>query len=79
MTGQSFADLCRENGWEPGQLLVGDEGHGPTVIYVTAVGEAKILAKHVAHNGITVQNPMETSWYLNPRRNWSAQAPEPQS
>ena len=45
------ADICRENGWIPGTRLVGDEGYGPTVIEITAVGERSILAKTVSHNG----------------------------
>lgn len=47
------ADICRENGWSNGTRLVGDEGYGPTVIEITAVGERSILAKTVSHNGQT--------------------------
>lgn len=45
------ADICRENGWEPGTRLVGDEGRGQTVIEITAIGEQHILAKIISHAG----------------------------
>lgn len=46
----SDADRCRANGWTAGTCLVGDEGYGPTVIQLTAIGERKILAKTISHN-----------------------------
>lgn len=45
------AEICRERGWIPGTRLVGDEGYGPTIIKITAVGEESILAKTISHNG----------------------------
>lgn len=45
------ADIARENGWIPGTQLVGDEGYGPTVIEITAVGETHVLAKTISHEG----------------------------
>ena len=45
------AVLCRERGWTVGTRLVGDEGQGPTVIEITAVGERRILAKTITHAG----------------------------
>ena len=45
------ADIARENGWIPGTQLVGDEGYGPTVIEITAVGETHVLAKTISHDG----------------------------
>jgi hypothetical protein len=50
-SAKSDADVARENGWTPGTLLVGDEGYGPTVIKITAVGEEHVLAKPISHNG----------------------------
>lgn len=47
----SSAEICRRNGWEAGTRLVGDEGYGPTVIEITAVGAESILAKELSHNG----------------------------
>lgn len=44
------AIICRERGWAAGTRLVGDEGCGPTVIEITAVGEQRILAKEISHN-----------------------------
>lgn len=62
----SPADLCRRLGWLPGTRLVGDEGFGPTVIEITAVGEEKILAKTLSHNG-TPSTRGENSWVLRCR------------
>lgn len=47
----SDAELCRRNGWGAGTLLAGDEGHGVTVIRITAVGEDNVLAREVCHAG----------------------------
>lgn len=57
------AELCRENGWEVGTRLIGDEGYGPTVIEITALGEHKLLARQVAQNGVAV-NDSERTWVL---------------
>ncbi len=63
------ADICRENGWLPGAKLIGDEGYGPTVICITAIGEKNILAKEVSHNG-QPRDGYETSWVLY-SRDWT--------
>lgn len=57
------ADTCRANGWGPGTRLVGDEGYGPTVIEITAVGESKILAKSISYNGVD-GGGREGTWVL---------------
>lgn len=62
----SAADLCRANGWGPGTRLVGDEGYGPTVIEITAIGEARLLAKCLGHNGVA-HRPHESTWVLDAR------------
>lgn len=59
----SSAEVCRQNGWGPGTRLVGDEGYGPTVIEITAVGEHDILAKCIAHAEGAVE-PHEGPWAL---------------
>lgn len=41
----SSAELCRRNGWTIGTRLVGDEGYGPDMITITAIGERHILAR----------------------------------
>jgi len=46
------AETCRSHGWGPGTRLVGDEGHGPTVIEITAIEERCLLAKLISHNGV---------------------------
>lgn len=60
----SDADLCRANGWRKGTRLVGDEGYGPTVIELTAIGCDDILAKTIGHAGIAHTRQRESSWVL---------------
>ena len=48
---ESSADKCHRNGWVAGTRLVGDEGYGPTVIEITAVGRDGVLAVEISHNG----------------------------
>lgn len=60
----SDAQKCIENGWTVGTHLVGDEGYGPTVIRITAIGEERILAKTVSRNG-------KPPRYTEPDENWT--------
>jgi hypothetical protein len=60
----SSADICRRNGWKAGTRLSGDEGYGPTVIEITAIGEEYVLAKSVSHNGQATDYPDESLWEL---------------
>ncbi len=62
------ADKCRQNGWLPGTELIGDEGYGPSVIRITALGESSILARIVSHNGEPIRG-YETTWTLE-FRDW---------
>ena len=62
------AERCRQNGWSQGTRLVGDEGYGPTVIELTAIGERIVLAKMISHNGVETE-PYEKVWTLQ-LRNW---------
>jgi hypothetical protein len=62
------AERCRRNGWGPGTRLIGDEGYGPSVIEITAVGEHQILARRVVRDGEAV-NDRETTWTLA-HRDW---------
>lgn len=66
----SEAELCRANGWGPGTRLAGDEGHGPVVIEVTAVGEERILAKVISCGG-QPEDGTEHEWTLK-MRDWFA-------
>lgn len=68
MSSFDSAGLCRKNGWGPGTRLVGDEGHGPTVIEITAVGERAILAKGLSHHGRPMDS-LENIWTLR-LRDW---------
>lgn len=65
------ADTCRANGWTVGTRLVGDEGYGPTVIEITAIGEERILARAISHGGKPYRRqPDETTWLLD-HREWT--------
>jgi len=57
------AETCRKNGWIPGTRLVGDEGYGPTVIEITAIGHYSILAVTISHDG-KPGGRHESSWTL---------------
>ncbi len=60
------AELCRSREWGPGTRLVGDEGYGPSVIEITAVGVDRILAREVSHNGKPAVYD-EATWTLSCR------------
>ena len=59
-------EKCRSNGWGVGTRLVGDEGYGPTVIEITAIGESHLLAKLLSHNG-KPRSGDESTWTLECR------------
>ena len=61
---KSDAAICRKHGWKVGTRLVGDEGYGPTVIELTAIGERLVLAKEISHNGKPEESPYEAMWTL---------------
>lgn len=68
-------EKIRANGWKVGDYLEGDEGFGPTVIRITAIGEQLVLACAVSHNGIPTRWNIETNWTLT-LRDWK-KAPNP--
>jgi hypothetical protein len=57
------AETCRANGWQVGDVLEGDEGHGATRIRITAIGEESILARPVLQSGLPVDG-YESPWTL---------------
>lgn len=61
------ADVCRARGWVIGTQLVGDEGGGPTMIQITAIGEQSILAKTLSENGRRATYTREGLWSLDCR------------
>ena len=67
LRGESSADCVRRMGWTVGTRLVGDEGYGPTVISITAIGEVNVLASRESHNG--KPNFGESSWTFS-YRDW---------
>jgi hypothetical protein len=60
------AEVCRANGWGPGTRLVGNEGYGPTVMIITAIGESVILGRGLSHDGKT-RDDSEHCWTLSCR------------
>jgi hypothetical protein len=68
--GLSPAGICRRRGWRAGTRIVGDEGYGPSVIRITAVGERRILAVTESRNGKPTNDPFEASWVLD-CRDWT--------
>jgi hypothetical protein len=62
----SDAQKCRNSGWIVGTQLSGDEGYGPTVIEITAIGESHILAKTISQSGKST-NGAEQLWSLSCR------------
>jgi len=38
------AEKCRTMGWEPGDVLRGDEGYGPVYIVITGIGRTDVFA-----------------------------------
>lgn len=64
----SSADFCRRRNYTVGTLLRGDEGYGPTVIRITAIGEYQVLARVVSQNGKLDTYSMECSWDLLMRK-----------
>jgi len=61
--GMSNAEYCRSRGWGVGTRLVGDEGYGPTIIEITALGDEMLIAKAISRNGEPV-NDREAPWTL---------------
>ncbi len=60
------AHVARNNGWGVGTHLVGDEGYGPSVIVITALGEDLMLARCVSRRGEQVEE-REATWTLGAR------------
>ena len=42
--GEDSATHARRRGWDVGTRLIGDEGYGPTIITITAIGRQNVLA-----------------------------------
>jgi len=57
------AETCRQNGWQVGDVLEGDEDYGPTRIRITAIGEEGILARPILQSGRAVDG-YESPWNL---------------
>lgn len=47
LSGESSAEFCRRMGYGVGTRLTGDEGFGPSVVILTAIGEETILAREL--------------------------------
>ncbi len=65
------AQQCRDNGWTIGtQLTADNNGYGPDIIEITAIGEHSILAKLIIHHGHQPASYCEQCWFLG-LRNWT--------
>lgn len=71
--GAHPVETARLNGWGVGTRLVGDEGYGPTVIEITAMGERTLLARAVSRQGRPVDE-VEGTWVLDARE-WTEVEP----
>ncbi len=71
LRGKTDADTCRLNGWTVGTVLVGDDGHGPEKIRITAIGENLILAKCIEDKHGNAVDEYEGVWSLS-WREWVA-------
>lgn len=71
----SDAEECRDRGFNVGDLLVGNEGYGPTVIELCYIGERRILAHTISHNGKVFSDHLhrEETWTLS-MRDWEKEA-----
>lgn len=65
--GLSDVEICRKMGFDKGTKLIGDEGYGPSVIQITAIGEEHIMARVISHNGNPVHDS-EGMWTLSCRK-----------
>lgn len=62
------AEECRDRGFKVGDLLVGDEGYGPTVIRLDFIGQKRILATTISHDGKPPSyRDCEENWTLSCR------------
>lgn len=68
--GLDDAGFARANGWGVGTRLVGDEGYGPTVIEITALGTSRVLARCISHNGQPSLTSSELTWTFS-CRDWA--------
>jgi len=68
---ESDAEECRQRGLKVGDRLVGDEGHGPTIIEVCYIGECRILAHTISHDQVACIEGYhrEENWTLA-HRDW---------
>lgn len=67
--GESAAAACRRKKWKVGDRLVGDDGHRPEVIELTAIGECLVIAKCISRSGSPVEDweSGEHCWTLSCR------------
>lgn len=58
------AEVARAKGWSEGTRIVGDEGHGPTVIEITEMTRSRLFAKRISHDGEPANSDRDNSWVL---------------
>ena len=57
--GRTNTETAQLNGWTVGTRLVGDEGHGPTVIRITAIGETAVADASALKEAVSAHEPGE--------------------
>jgi len=65
--GRTERETCELNGWTVGTRLVGDEGYGPTIITITAIGETRLLATATRVRNGRLCHDGESTWTLTCR------------
>lgn len=63
-------EVARLKGWSVGTRLIGDEGWGPTIIEITAIGERLVLAKSISQNGVAAEASLGDSSWTFSCRDW---------
>ncbi len=61
------AEICQAKGFRVGDLIVGNEGYGDTVIQITAIGRDGILAVKLSHCDKHEVVDRESHWTLSCR------------
>lgn len=67
MSEQRFTSNGSDKGFKAGDIIVGNEGYGDTIIELTAIGRKFVLAIPLAHDGNAASSCRESIWGLDIR------------
>jgi len=62
-------EILNSLGGKLGSKLIGDEGFGPEIIVITAIGEENVLARRLTDTNGNLVNVPESFWTLH-YRDW---------